>query len=636
MTPGEDPEPTEDKKGHLTVTKVTTNEPANGEAYALGEEITYKITVKNDGNLTITDITVKDELNGDEWTIASLAPEASEDFETSYTVTEDDVLAGKVVNVATATGTSPDPEKPDVPVTPGEDPEPTGDPDGHLTVTKETTSETPEAGYALGDTVSYKITVTNDGNLTITDITVTDELTGDEWKIASLAPNESEDFETSYTVTEADILAGEVVNVATAKGTSPDPDEPDVPVTPGKDPEPTEEKDSHLTVTKVTTSTPANGKTYGLGETITYRITVKNDGNVTISDITVTDTVKGYKAEDITKLLDKTELAPGETATATFEHVVTEQDILAGSVKNEATATGTDPEDEEPKVEPDDTEDKTDPKDSHLTVTKVTTSEQPENGYAYGDIITYTITVTNDGNVTISDITVTDTVKGYEAEDITKLLDKTELAPGETATAVFEHEVTEQDVLAGSVKNEATAAGTDPENKEPDIEPDEVRDPTNRKVQLTIMYVYEDGTPAAESFTHEYTAGSKYSVESPEVKGYAPDQPTVTGTMPGYDLTEVVIYIRNTYRLRIRYVSTTGETMADTYTAELAQGTDYNVVSPVIAGYTADLPVVTGTMPGRDVEIIVVYEDEFGNPVEDYGESLGFGGLSRNAGECIE
>ena len=83
------------------------------------------------------------------------------------------------------------------------------------------------------------------------DITVTDELTGDEWTIESLAPGASETFTTTYTVTEADIVAGEVGNVATAEAG-------DVPVDPGEDPEPTEEPDGHLTVTKVTTSEPAN------------------------------------------------------------------------------------------------------------------------------------------------------------------------------------------------------------------------------------------------------------------------------------------------------------------------------------------------------------------------------------------
>ncbi len=111
--------------GHLTVKKEVEGEPENGVAYSLGEEITWNVTVINDGNLTITDITVTDELTGDEWTIESLAPgEESEVFTASYTVTENDIENGSVLNVATAKGTSPDPDNPDVPVTPGEDEEP--------------------------------------------------------------------------------------------------------------------------------------------------------------------------------------------------------------------------------------------------------------------------------------------------------------------------------------------------------------------------------------------------------------------------------------------------------------------------------------------------------------------------------
>ena len=107
------------------MTKVTTSTPAVGEKYGLGETITYKITATNDGNLTITGITVTDALTGDEWILASLAPGASEEYTASYTVTEADVTAGTVVNEATAKGTSPDPDEPDVPVVPGVDTEET-------------------------------------------------------------------------------------------------------------------------------------------------------------------------------------------------------------------------------------------------------------------------------------------------------------------------------------------------------------------------------------------------------------------------------------------------------------------------------------------------------------------------------
>jgi uncharacterized membrane protein len=95
------------------VEKVTTSTPANGEKYALDETITYKITVKNTGNVTVTDITVTDKNTGDEWTIASLAPGESKEYNAEYTVTEADILAGSVKNVATAKGNPPDDDIPD-------------------------------------------------------------------------------------------------------------------------------------------------------------------------------------------------------------------------------------------------------------------------------------------------------------------------------------------------------------------------------------------------------------------------------------------------------------------------------------------------------------------------------------------
>lgn len=59
---GEKTVTTEESNPHITVTKETTSTPKNGETYALGEEITYKITAKNTGNLTLKDVVVPDEL----------------------------------------------------------------------------------------------------------------------------------------------------------------------------------------------------------------------------------------------------------------------------------------------------------------------------------------------------------------------------------------------------------------------------------------------------------------------------------------------------------------------------------------------------------------------------------------------
>ena len=340
----------EEPNGHLTINKETTSTPENGTGYALGETITYEITVVNDGNLTITDITVTDELTGDTWTIESLEPGAEQTFTAEYVVTEADILAGSVKNVAMATGTSPDPDEPDPGVDPGEEEDETEDKNGHLTINKVTTS-TPEngTGYALGETITYEITVVNDGNLTITDITVTDDLTGDEWTILSLEPGAEQTFTAEYVVTEADILAGSVKNVATATGTSPDdpddPDEPDEPeVDPGEEDTPTEDKNGHLTIEKETTGADANNDgVYEEGETIRYLIRVINDGNLTITDITVTDELTGD-----TWTIES--LEPGAEQTFTTSHVVSSADGAAGVVVNVATATGTSPDPEQPDV----------------------------------------------------------------------------------------------------------------------------------------------------------------------------------------------------------------------------------------------------------------------------------------------
>ncbi len=350
---------TGEKNGRLAVSKVATTKPANGTAYALGETIKYQITVTNDGNLTITNVVVTDELTGDQWTVESLEPGASKTFETEYEVTQVDILAGSVVNVATATGTSPDPDEPDVPVDPGENEVPTGPKNGHLTVAKDTTSR-PANGdtYVVGETIKYEITVINDGNLTITDIIVTDELTGDQWTIDSLSPDEMMTYNAEHIVTEADILAGSVINEATATGTSPDPETPDVPVTPGSTEDLTEERRTDIEIIKRETSSSqfyVEG-VYWRGDIITYCLEVTNTGNIALIDVAVIDIMKtSYGGERLVDIVPGDgyttdeygdafidELAPGQTVSINASYIVTDWDIseTEGKLINTALATG--------------------------------------------------------------------------------------------------------------------------------------------------------------------------------------------------------------------------------------------------------------------------------------------------------
>lgn len=76
----------------------------------------------------------------------------------------------------------------------------------------------------VGDTVTYSFVVTNTGNVTLTDVTVTDPLPGlsaIDCPATTLAPGESMTCTATYTVTLADAEAGEVQNTATVIGDSP-------------------------------------------------------------------------------------------------------------------------------------------------------------------------------------------------------------------------------------------------------------------------------------------------------------------------------------------------------------------------------------------------------------------------------
>ena len=637
----EDTVDTEEQNGHLTITKTTTSTPANGESYVLGETITYQITATNDGNLTLTDVVVTDELTGDAWTIESMAPNASETFTAEYQVTEGDVLAGRVVNVATAKGTSPDPDNPEVPVEPAEKEDPVEEKNGHLTITKTTTS-TPANGesYVLGETITYQITATNDGNLALTDVVVTDELTGDAWTIESMAPNASETFTAEYQVTEGDVLAGRVVNVATAKGTSPDPDNPEVPVEPAEKEDPVEEKNGHLTITKTTTSTPANGESYVLGETITYQITATNDGNLALTNVVVTDELTGdaWTIES---------MAPGAVSDVfTAAHVVNEADILAGSVINVATAQGTSPDPDQPDVPvvPGTTTDPVAERNPHVTVTKNVIST-PANGEAYvlGETIQYNITVTNDGNLTAVDVGVTDILSGNEDNIIARI---PTLAPGESSDVPFAYEVTEQDVLAGMVRNLASVVGQNPDPEGElsiPVTPGEVETPVANEVRLTINYWYDrvGGAVAARTFTGVYTYGHAYSVVSPRIAGYTADMATVAGNLLE-DATIDVIYTQNTYTVTVqyRYVGNDGaEAIPDNVQTGMHHGDEYRIESPDIEGWTANQLEVSGVIDDGNVVITVFYRRAGGRnfvEIDEYGVPLGLGGVIINVGDCIE
>jgi hypothetical protein len=60
----------------------------------------------------------------------------------------------------------------EVATTPDEDSEPTVDPDPSLAVSVYTTSSPDDEGYELYEEITYNVTITNNGNLTVNNVTV--------------------------------------------------------------------------------------------------------------------------------------------------------------------------------------------------------------------------------------------------------------------------------------------------------------------------------------------------------------------------------------------------------------------------------------------------------------------------------
>lgn len=155
-------------------------------------------------------------------------------------------------------------------------------------------------------------------------------------------------------------------------------------------------------------------------------------------------------------------------------------------------------------------------------------------------------------------------------------------------------------------------------------------EPTYR---LTVNFVFEDGSQAAEAQVLQLAAGAEYAVEPPRIDGYEPDPKTVTGTMPEGDAQIDVTYrkaaetpepgettapdepvspdetpVPEGLTLTIRYVTADGVAAAQDYVQYgLQEGDAYDVESPRVEGMTADQQRVTGVMGAENVEIVVTY-----------------------------
>ena len=452
--------------------------PATITAQARGREIVESLSQP----MSLSDMSTMDELATATITPANLptlAPGAVTNFTATYHLTQADIDAGHVFNTAVASGTSPDTTT--VSATDSFD-TPVPQAPAIAVVKTGTANLGPDGIASVGDVVTYHFTVSNPGNTTLLNVSVTDPLPGlvmTGAPIASLAPGASNatTYSATYTVTQADVDAGKVLNQATATGTPPGAGAP--PVTDLSDPtNPATDGQTTVTLTpqpkiallkKVGSVQDVNGNgRTDLGDIIHYTFDVKNTGNVTLTHVYVHD--RNPAAVAIPLPPTSVTIAPGATDTTTFTatYTLTQADVDRGYYDNTADTFGTDPngtivtDASDPAVLTGNAPTHVViPEVGGIAIVKLQTTIDDSNGNALtdlGDVIHYAFSVTNTGNVTLSNVTVTDPKAVVAGGPLATL------APGviDNTTFTGTHVISAADMLAGEVVNQATARGRTP------------------------------------------------------------------------------------------------------------------------------------------------------------------------------
>ena len=429
---------------------------ADTKTITIGGKVYYTFTATNTGSTTLNNLTVKDpRLNIENLSMdpANIEPGQSATATAEYTVTAEDAKEGVIKNIATVTAF---PEGSDTPI------EKTAEADVTV-VTAQTlklvkTAEPSVISKAkAGDKVKWNFTVTNEGTMPVSNIVINDDLlTARNIKIAfpadALPVGESRSVSAEMELTQADIDAGEILNIAVAVG--------DDPIDPSKKIGSDEAKalvnidrSAQLKAEK-----KALDKSVPVGGTAKFEIVATNVGNVTLTKVVADDPLTGD-----TNLLIADTLAPGASASVQVEYKpVTDADAIKGFVENTVTITALPPEgvkDMPPAEAKAKTKVDSKPK---LDLVKKANPEKVANAMI-GSEIEWTFDITNSGDVTVRDITIEDKVlkeRGIEVK-----VEPSTLAPGESVHASAKMPLTQEDIAKGEVFNTAIAHGVGPDGK---------------------------------------------------------------------------------------------------------------------------------------------------------------------------
>ena len=390
----------------IVLTKAASISDTNGDgSIGLGDTITYTLVATNTGNDALSSVVITDvlsDLTGNTLSLTtqptfvsanlgsaegSLQVGEQATYRATFIVDNQAMNAGGVSNTATVTAQGTNSTVTDT----SDDPS-TSTPNDATVTTLSTISSSivltkaasisdtnGDGSIGVGDTITYTLVATNTGNDDLSGVSITDvlsDLAGNALTLTtqptfvsanlgsvegSLQIGEQATYRATFIVDNQAMNAGGVSNTATvtAQGTnSTVTDTSDDPSTSTPN-DPTITRlttvtpQSSIEVTKTATITDNGNGTTGLGDTITFLITVENTGNTILSSLDVNDTFSDLSGNSlalttgpifVSANLGSSEgtLLAGETATYTATFVVDAQADNAGGVSNTASATAID------------------------------------------------------------------------------------------------------------------------------------------------------------------------------------------------------------------------------------------------------------------------------------------------------
>lgn len=477
-----------------------------GVPASIGDTITYTYRLTNTGTVTLYTVTLSDDKLGP-LTVSTLplAPGESTAVTATTTVVAGH-LPGPLTNTVTVTGTN---------ILTEATPAATDTASVPLTYTVAITiDKTANPTTAtVGDQITYTYRITNTGQVTLTGVVLFDDELGTFPPISNtLGPGQSATASAVKTIVQAD-LPGPVTNTATVTGTNIFGFDTAVA---------TDTASVTLTsTTAISLEKSVNVSTATLGQVIIYTYLITNSGNVDLTNITLVDD----KVGPITSGLSLSSVFPkSQVITASYlvsagdfpsplvnTAVVTGENFAGAQVSDTAVATVT------------------------LVYTPGITLDKTANAsiVAPGQTITYTYTVTNTGNVTLTNIAIGDDRLGPIAPAATTLPPNSVTTGTATYTVligdfpavvntaivtgddIFGLLITDTDTLTVSVQEPLTAITVT--NSSPTIVNSTTffTVTTNITSGVTYTWNFGDGTPPAilgQTPNHVYTSVGTYTV----------------------------------------------------------------------------------------------------------------------------